>query len=91
MGLFLIVAKDGNLDAARESASERKVVAMMITKEEVMEALNAGRVTCNLKGNVSSFSPQKARDFLLDNLDQILGQDSRVDLSFEKRYEDMLG
>lgn len=90
MGLFLIVAKGGNVDAARESASERKVATMTITKEEVMEALDAGRVTCNLKGNVASFSPQKAREFLVENLDQILDPASRVDLSFERKYSDLL-
>lgn len=64
---------------------------MAIKREDVIEALNAGRVTCNLKGNVASFSPQNAREFLEKNIDKILSMDSRVDLSFEEKFAHMLG
>lgn len=78
------------MDAARKSASERKVATMTITKEEVMEALNAGRVTCNLKGGVASFTSQKAREFLERNLDRAFDPAYQVDLSFEKVHADLL-
>lgn len=86
----LLFRSAGTVDATCNEASERKVATMTITKEEVMAALDAGRVTCNLKGNVASFGPQKARDFLVKNLDQILDPESRVDLSFERKYSDLL-
>ena len=71
-------------------ASERKVETMMITKEEILEALREGRVSCNLKGADSSFGPREAGKFLVKNLDRVFDPRYKVDLSFEKTYANML-
>lgn len=64
---------------------------MAITKEYVLTALNEGRVTCNFKGGASSIDPEKAREFLLNNLDRSFNPAYAVDLSFEQKYADKLG
>ena len=71
-------------------ASERKAATMTITKEEILEALKEGRVSCNLKGADSSFGPREAGDFLVKNLDRVFDPNYHVDLSFEDKYAEML-
>lgn len=63
---------------------------MPITKEEIVEAINEGRVTCNIHGN-AKISPQQAREFLLANFDRSFDPKYKVDLSFEDKYAHMLG
>ena len=63
---------------------------MAITREEIIDALRDGRVSCNLKGDDASFGPREAGDFLIKNLDRVFDPKYRVDLSFEKKYEHML-
>lgn len=64
---------------------------MAITKETVIKALNEGRVTCNFKGGALAINPEKAREFLLNNLDRSFDPMYAVDLSFEKKYAAKLG
>lgn len=63
---------------------------MPMTKEEIIEAINEGRVTCNISGN-AKISPQQARELLLANLDRFFDPKYKVDLSFEDKYAHMLG
>ena len=64
---------------------------MVITKDEILEALKEGRITCNLKGDVDSFTPQDARDLLLSNIDRFFDPKYNIDLSFEDKYSNLLG
>lgn len=64
---------------------------MDITKDEILEALKEGRITCNLKGDVDSFTPQDARDLLLSNIDRFFDPKYNIDLSFEDKYSNLLG
>ena len=64
---------------------------MDITKDEILEALKEGRITCNLKGDVDSFTPQDARDLLLSNIDRFFDPKYNIDLSFEDKYYNLLG
>lgn len=60
---------------------------MAMTKEEVIAALNEGRVTCNFKGRLARMiTPQKAREFFLDNIDRSFDPGYDVDLSVEREY-----
>ena len=63
---------------------------MAITREEIIDALRDGRVSCKIKGDDTSFGPREAGDFLVKNLDRIFDPKYRADLSFEKKYEHML-
>ena len=63
---------------------------MAMTKEDVIEALNEGRVTCNFKGGSEAINPQKAREFFLKNLDRSFNPTYDVDLSFEQKYANLL-
>ena len=63
---------------------------MDITKDEILEALQEGRITCNLKGDIASFTPQDARDLLLSNIDRFFDPKYDIDLSFEDKHADLL-
>lgn len=62
---------------------------MSITKEEVLEALNEGRITCNVVGS-AKITPMEARKLLLANLDRAFDPRYAVDLSFEDKYAHLL-
>ena len=64
-------------------------MSMALTKEEIIEALNEGRITCNVSGT-APISPQKAREFLLANLDRLFDPRYKVDLSFEEKHAHIL-
>ena len=60
-----------------------------LTKKEVLEALEEGRVTCNISGS-ANITPQEARKLLLANLDRAFDPRYAVDLSFEDKYAHLL-
>ena len=64
-------------------------MSIPLTKEEVIEAVNEGRVTCNTSGT-AKISCQKAREFLFANLDRVFDPKYKVDLSFEDKYAHLL-
>ena len=85
---IVFVLYEGNIHIVIKKQPRRFIMA--ITKEYVLKALNEGRVTCNFKGGASSIDPQKAREFLLKNLDRTFDSRYEVDLSFEQKYAKQL-
>lgn len=59
-----------------------------ITKDDILHALKGGNVSCNLKGDISSFDPKTFYGSIIQNLDKIL--ENQIDFSFEKKFEEYL-
>lgn len=59
-----------------------------ITKDDILQALSNGNVSCNLKGDVTSFDPKTFYGSIANHLDTILT--NQVDISFEKDLNEYL-
>ena len=56
-------------------------MAVKLTKEMVLNAIAKGKVSYNLRGNSESFTPARAKSFLLKKIDDIEQGEKEIDLS----------
>ena len=64
-----------------ESKKGQTVMAIKLTKEMVLSAIEKGKVTYNLHGSTIAVAPTLAKEYLLRKIESIENGEQEVDLS----------